>query len=151
MRFPDVMKMCMPAQAAAGAVVLTWLMAFAALRTPRGNDGKVFVESLIPPGARIVLTVAGAVGSVAYLGIMTVAMNALCKQGYGMLASAWAAYVLFGAFSMASVYATRSVMPEDASLKATTSLMREGRLKRAEFENQLRRSSQEGLQSVYLA
>jgi hypothetical protein len=89
MRFPNITKMCMPAQVAAGAIVLTWLMGFASLATPAGRQATALDQEFYGTTDRIVLALAAAVGGIASLGMTTIAMNALCEQGYGILASVY--------------------------------------------------------------
>ena len=82
MRFPDISKMCLPAQISAASIIFLWLVEAAAGVFTKLVPGLSGIESLVLQLAFIVSTVAG-------LGITSIALNALCKWGYGELAWVW--------------------------------------------------------------
>lgn len=90
MRFPDISKMCLPAQISAASLIFIWLVEAAAGVFTKLVPGLSGIESLVLQLAIIVSTVAG-------LGITSIALNALCKWGYGELAWVWTFINVLGA------------------------------------------------------
>jgi hypothetical protein len=149
MRFPNITKMCMPAQVAAGAIVLTWLMGFASLATPAGRQATALDQEFYGTTDRIVLALAAAVGGIASLGMTTIAMNALCEQGYGILASVWSAFILFGVFALAATYANMYAVGRSGALGIAMQDLTRGGESRAKFKRQLKQTGRGGAHQRY--
>jgi hypothetical protein len=141
MRFPNITKMCMPAQVAAGAIVLAWLMGAASLATPAGRQAAALDQEFYGTTDRIVLALAGAVGGIASLGMTTIAMNALCEQGYGIFASVWSAFILLGVFGLAAAYTSIYAVGRSGVFGAAIQDLTRGGESRAEFKRQLGHAS----------